>query len=52
MYLKTREGRRAGVDKAMEEMEPCIPLAEMSNGAAIIKTNKQTSEVNWSVTQR
>lgn len=48
VYLKTREGRRAGVDKAMEEMEPCIPLAEMSNGAAIIKTNKQTNKlVKW-----
>lgn len=44
MYLKTRKGWGAGVDKAMEELEPCIPLAEMSNGAAIIRTNKQTNK--------
>lgn len=44
MYLKTREGRGAGVDKAMEELELCILLAGMSNGAAIIKA--KTSEMD------
>lgn len=38
MYLKTREGRKAGVDKSIEELEPCILVAKMSNGAAITKT--------------
>lgn len=53
MYLKTREWKGAGADKDVEELEPCILLAEMLNGATTIK-NKQTNKtikMDWGVPQ-